>query len=160
MGNTTDTNGAKLFIAPQAVATPANAAAYAALTWTEVGLVESFGEYGDQSAAVNFTALSDGRVRKGKGARDAGDLTVTCGHDAADVGQQAMVAAEATNFRYPFKIQYDNQLNPTGTDEMHYFVGKVMSKRNGGASVNDTVRRTFVIAIDSAITEVAPTSGS
>jgi hypothetical protein len=160
MGNTTDTNGAKLFIAPAAQTTPADASAYAALTWTEVGLVETFGEYGDQSAAVNFTALGDARVRKGKGARDAGDLTITCGHDANDVGQQALVAAEGTPFRYPFKIQYPNKLNPTGTDEMHYFVGKVMSKRNGGAAVNDTVRRTFVVAIDSAITEVAPTAGS
>ncbi len=160
MAETTDTNGVKIFIAPQAATVPANAAAYAALTWTEIGLVESLGEYGDAAAAVNFTSLGDGRVRKGKGSRDAGDLTITCGHDASDVGQQALVAAEATNFRYPFKVQYPNKLNATGTDEMHYFVGKVMSKRNSGAAVNDVVRRTFTIAIDSAITEVAPTAGA
>lgn len=160
MADTTDTNGAKVFIAPAAATTPANAAAYAALTWTEVGLVESYGEYGDSSETVRANILSEGRTRKGKGIKDAGDITVTCLHDATDVGQQAMVAAEGTKFRYPIKLQYDNKLNPTGTDEMHYFMGKVMSKRNGGAAANDFVRRTFVIAIDSGITEVAPTAGA
>lgn len=158
-GNTTDANGVKISVAPAAVTTPANAAAYSALTYTEIGLVESLGEFGDQSAAVNFTALSDGRVRKGKGARDAGDLTITVGHDPDDVGQQALIAAEGTNLRYPFKVQFPNKKNTNGTDEVHYFMGKVMSKRVTGAAVNDVVRRTFTIAIDSAITEVAPTAG-
>lgn len=159
MAGTTDTNGVKVFIAPAVTTTPADAAAYAALTWTEIGLVESLSEYGDASTPVNFTSLGDGRVRKGKGSRDAGDMTITCGHDATDAGQQALVAAEGTNFRYPFKVEFPNKLNDEGTDEVHYFVGKVMSKRIGGASPNDVVRRSFVIAIDSALTEVAPTAG-
>jgi hypothetical protein len=51
--------------------------------------VESVGEYGDQSNAVNFEALGDGRVRHSKGARDAGTLAIVCGHDPTDVGQAA-----------------------------------------------------------------------
>jgi len=159
MGDIFTAAGAKFFIGPALTATPEDAAAYAALNWTEVGLVESIGEYGDESSAVTFAALGDARTRKAKGARDAGTLAITVGWDALDEGQQALVAAEATNNNFGFKITLPNRLNPTGTDETHYFKGLVMAKRGNPGGNDNVVRRTFNIGINSPIVEVAPTAG-
>ena len=62
--------------------------------WTEVGLVENLGEFGDESTAVTGAALGDGRIRKAKGARDAGTMAVIVFHDPTDVGQAALQAAQ------------------------------------------------------------------
>jgi hypothetical protein len=150
-------SGSKLYIAPSAAAEPANAAAYAALTWTEVGMIESLGEYGDEAATIDFAVLGDGRVRKAKGASDAGNMAVTCAHIAADVGQIAMVAAQLTKLQYPFKVELANKLTGGGTNEMNYFMGLVMSKRVNVGANDNVVRRTFTVAVNSKITEVAPT---
>lgn len=160
MGDIFTASGTKIFIGPSTATTPADAAAYAALTWTEVGLVETIGEYGDESSAVTFAALGDGRMRKGKGARDAGTLAVTVAHDPTDVGQQALEAAEGTNNNFVFKVVLPNRLTASGTDEINYFKGLVMSKRLNVGGNDNVVRRTFSIAVNSALTVVAPTAGA
>lgn len=153
-------SGTKLSIASVGATVPGDAAAFAALTWVEVGLVETIGEYGDESSAVTFAALGDGRVRKGKGARDAGTLTVTCAHDALDAGQVLLTTAEGSNVNYAFKVELANKLNPTGTNEIQYFRGLVMSKRMNVGNNDNIVRRTFNIGVNTVIVTVNPTAGS
>lgn len=160
MGDIFTATGTKVYIGPSVAGTPANATAYAALTWTEVGLVETVGEFGDESAAVNFAALGDGRVRKAKGARDAGALAITVARDRSDVGQVALEAAEAGYSNFVFKIVLPNRLNATGTDEVQYFKGLVMSKRTNVGGNDNVVRNTYNIGINSAITVVEPTAGA
>lgn len=146
-------SGVKFYIGP--VNTVANdAAAYALLTWTEVEPTESIGEFGDQATAVNFTALSDSRVRKAKGTDDAGDITVVCGDSPRNVGQIALKAAAKTKFAYAFKAVLADAPDADSTDTIHYFRGKVMSSRLGGLSANSVVTRNFNVAIDSEIIEV------
>lgn len=131
---------------------------YAALTWVEVLEVEDLGSFGDTSSEVTFTSLKDGRVRKFKGSRNAGNMALVCGHDPVDTGQIAMVAAEADNrFEYAFKVTLNNEVTSGGTEEINYFRGRVMSKDKTVGSVDNILRRNFSIAINSAITEVAPT---
>lgn len=153
-------SGTKIYVATIGATPPATSANYAALTWAEVGLVESIGEYGDESSAVNFAVLGDGRQRKGKGARDAGTLAITCAHDGTDGGQQDLVDAEASNVNYAFKVVLPNKLNATGTNEIQYFRGLVMSKRLNVGNNDNIVRRTFNVAVNSEIVVVAPTAGS
>lgn len=152
--------GTKFFIGPSVTSVTDTAAEFAALTWTEIGLVESIGEYGDESSAVTGAAVGDGRTRKAKGARDAGTLALTCFHDALDAGQQALVAAEAGNSNYAFKVVLPNRPNATGTDEVNYFRGLVMSKRRNVGNNDNIVRVTFNIGVNSPIVEVAPVAGS
>jgi len=149
--------GTKISIGPGMATTPANAAAYAALSYTEIGLVESVGEYGDEASAVTFAAIGDGRMRKAKGARDAGTLAITVGYSQDDDGQAALEAAEGLNSNYAFKIVLQNRLTPGGTDEVHYFKGLVMSKRNNVGGNDNVVRRTFNVAVNSPLVVVAPT---
>lgn len=126
-------------------------------TYTDVGEIEDLGEFGDEAEIVTFASLADNRIRKLKGVRDAGTLTVVCGADVSDAGQDAMIAAEASIFNFNFKVTLNDQLTVGGTPSEHYFRGKVTSKRLGVGSANNVVRRTFNVAVDTEIIEVDAT---
>lgn len=147
--------GTQVFIAPSQATTPADATAYAALTWTEITFVESIGGYGDKSPIITSAVLGDGRMRKAKGARDAGDIQLVVYPTPGDAGQLALIAAEATYNLYPLKLVLPNKLTSGGTNEINYMMALVHSKdRNIGGNDN-IVKDTFGAAINSAITVVA-----
>jgi hypothetical protein len=150
-------SGTKVFIAPAQASEPANAAAYAALTWTEITGIESVGEFGDESSIVTGAAIGDGRINKAKGARDAGGMSLVVFPDPEDDGQLALIAAEATNLYYPIKVEEPNKLTGGGTNGIDYFMGLVSSKRKNIGNNDNIVRRTFNIAVTSKVTEVVPT---
>jgi hypothetical protein len=122
-------------------------------TYTEVGEVQNLGEFGDEAPLVNFAAIGDARVRKLKGARDAGTLALVCGRDPLDAGQQAMVDAEATKFEYNFKVVAADAPTEGHSDTVYYFRGLVTSRRENYGENDNVVTRTFNIAINTAITE-------
>lgn len=146
--------GAKIEIGP--VNNAANtASAYAALSpYVQVGEVETLGEFGDSSQAVTFLSLTDARVRKLKGANDAGDIALTVANDPLNAGQIAMVAASNTQFSYAFRVTLNDGADGNDTDTVLYFRGKVMSRRLNVGGANDITKRSFTIGIDSAIVEV------
>lgn len=151
----TTASGAKIFIGPAQAVEPANAAAYQALAWVEVKEVETLGEFGDESSSVDFAAIGDGRVRKLKGARDAGTIELTCGRDPLDAGQLAIKAAEKTKFQYAFKIVAADAPTEEYNDSEYYFLGLVMSARENYGENDNVVRTTFNIGINTAITEIS-----
>lgn len=155
--------GAKIFLGPTtAVANGTNsdmATAYAALTpYTEIKEVETLGEFGDSAQVISFTSLSDSRVRKLKGAKDAGDLQLVVASDPLDAGQTALIAAEGTDFSYAFKVILSDAADANDTDSVIYFHAKVMSKRLGVGGANDVTKRTFVLGIDTKLVEVPSTA--
>lgn len=149
--------GAKFYIAPSQSTTPADATAYAALTWTEIKNVTDGGEYGDQASIVTAAVLGDGRMQKAKGSRDAGTMNLVVLPKAADAGQDALVTAEGTANTYPFKVVLPNRLTSGGTDGIDYFTGLVTSKRLSVGGNDNVIKQTFTIAIDSAVVTVDPT---
>ena len=126
-------------------------------TYVEVLEVEDLGEFGDEAEEVTFASLSDGRMRKLKGVRDAGTMAVIVGDDPTDAGQTALVSAEADVLDYNFKVVLNDKLTDLGTPSEHYFRGKVMSKRLAVGTVNNVLRRTFNIGVNSEIIEIDPT---
>lgn len=150
-------SGAKLYIGGQTTSRELVLADYVAESFIEVGEVEDLGEFGDEAEQITFTSLADGRVRKFKGPRDAGSITVVVGDDPTDEGQVAMEAAEGQPQDYIFKIVLNDALSLGGEDSNHYFVGKVMSKRRNVGNASNVVRRTFNVGINSAITSTDPT---
>lgn len=148
-------SGAKLYIGSQGESE--NLSQFLADTFVEVGEVEDLGEFGDTSEGITFASLSDARVRKLKGTRDAGDMSVIVGADMTDVGQVAMEDAEASPLNFQFKVELNDALTVGGTPSEHYFFGKVMSKRLTVGTANNVVRRNFSVGIDSAIISVDPT---
>jgi hypothetical protein len=150
-------SGTKIYVSTAVLAEPADAAAYNALSWTEVGDVRSVGDYGDEAQILTESTLQDSRIFKSKGPRDAGTLAITVLDRPDDSGQVAMIAAEATPYSYPFKIVLPNRLTVGGTDGIEYFIGLVTSKRLNVADTGNIVKRTFNVAINSKITPVAAT---
>jgi len=126
-------------------------------TYIEVGEVEDLGEFGDQAEEVTFTALANRRTRKFKGSFNAGTLTVVCGSDGVDVGQDAMIAAFASDDDYNFRVTLNDAITVSGTPTVLYCRGKVMSKQRNVGQVNNIVRQTFAVGINSEILEVAAT---
>jgi hypothetical protein len=103
------TSGTKIYIAAAAASEPADAAAYAALTWVEIGNIASYAPLGDKVNIINAPVVGDSRIRKAAGSRDAGDVTLKLYPDDTDSGQTALVAAAVTNSTYPFKLEYPSR---------------------------------------------------
>lgn len=148
----TSAAGAKVYIGTTVAAT--NETQFAADTYVEIKHVEDLGELGDESEAINFAALGDARVRKLKGARDAGTLVLVVGRDPLDSGQLALKAAEKTSFDFNFKIVANDAPDADHTNSTYYFRGLVMSARDNYGQQNNVVRTTFNVGINSAVLEV------
>jgi len=130
---------------------------YEADSYIEVGEVEDLGEFGDTAEEVTFTALKDRRTRKFKGSFNAGTMTIICGSDPEDVGQDALLAAFLSDFDYNFKVTLNDNITPAGAPSTLFFSGKVMSKSRNVGQVNNVVRQTFMVGINTEILEVTAT---
>jgi hypothetical protein len=127
-------------------------------TYIEVGEVEDLGEFGDESELVTFASLANARLQKLKGVRDAGTLALVVGADDTDVGQDALIVAEADDtLDFSFKVILNDKATLGGAPSEHYFRGKVMSKRLGVGTVNNVIRRTFNIGVNSEILSIDAT---
>ena len=155
MSNITTTSGAKLYIGtttlPGSGSPPFDPADD---SYVEIGTIENLGELGDESNLVNFAAIGDARVRKLKGARDGGTMTVVVGRDPLDPGQAAMRAAEATKYEYNFKLVEADAPTEDYDDSVSYFRGLVSSQRKNLGGNDDVTKRTFNIAVNSAVNEI------
>ena len=121
-----------------------------ALTYVEIGFVESIGDYGDTINDVSFAALASGRAQHLKGLADAGSSELSIGFDAGDAGQLKLVEAflDRSRYDYPIKVVY---VDDGGTD---YFAAKVMSNKKTGISVEGVLKRTVTLGINSEVYEV------
>jgi len=144
-------SGSKIYIGTTASAT--TLAAYQADTYTEIGEVEDMGEFGDSSSEVTFASIGDARVRKSKGARDAGTMAVVVGHDPLDAGQDAMETAEQTNYEYNFKVVIADAKNANFSSTVKYFTGPIMSQRMNIGANDHIVRKTYNIGVNTALFE-------
>lgn len=154
MSNLSDGNGTKIFIG-SAATTDTDPSEYAdGITWVEIKECESIPEFGDQASIITFNSLTDGRVRKRKGTKDAGDITVTFAMVAGDPGQVAMTAAAKTSNRYPFKVVPQDALDENDTDSTFYFGAMVNSDRVNVGQSNAVNKRSYQLVIDTAIHEV------
>lgn len=149
----TTSAGSKVYYCATVNPTAATTSAYAALTWVELTGVESVGAFGDTSQAVTFDLLAEGRTRKLKGSRDAGNMAINCVRDPLSASQAAMVGFEATAFSYAFKVLLADGADANDTDSAFYCTGKVMDAPVNVGGPNDPTRRTFNVAIDTAIFE-------
>ena len=146
--------GSKISIGPvnASAATPTD---YQALSYVEVGEVENIGEFGDSFNEVNFTALSDRRVRKFKGSRNAGNIQLTIGHDSANTGQTNLNAALETDFDYAFRVELDDAGSGTGAaPTTFYFRAKVMAAPITPGDTETIVRINATLGINSDILKI------
>lgn len=140
----------KLYIGTTAAKT--DAAGYAADTWTEIGLVEDIGEFGDKAEQIKFTALGDSRVRKLKGARDAGTVEVTVAWDSTDAGQDKVRLAAAADVGYNFKVVLSDKIATSGS--IFYFNALVNGSPVKMGNVNDVVRQVYSLDVTTDVVVV------
>lgn len=148
-------SGTKFYIGTTAAAT--DLASYQADTYEQVGEIESFGAFGDEAEEIKFTSLSDSRVQKVAGARDAGNVELTMAYDPADAGQIALIAAFDANNGAPFNFKAElNDALTSGSGPhngtLFFWKGVVMSKQLEAGSNKDVVKLKVKVSITSGIT--------
>lgn len=144
------TNGAKIYIGAAMDITSGTVAAadFTSQTFTQIKEVQSIGTIGDAANEVTFASLEDGRTRRFKGTRDAGTAELTCGLDAADAGQIALKAAEATSDNYAFKVEL-----PDGSSRL--FAAMVGTAQEAVSEADNIITLTATLWINSNVVKVA-----
>ena len=158
--------GAKISIGPAVNSVPddedIDATDFASVTWTEIKGWQTMGAIGDAATLITESVISSGRDLKAKGTRNAGSMQNNFIILPADTGQIALIAAEKTDFNYPFRIEFDDA-PPTGSapkGTIKYFYGIVMTAQENGGGANTARLISGNIEINSVIITVAPTTGA
>ena len=118
------------------------------LTYTEVGMVESFGEFGPDASVGSFTPVGTGVAGKYIGTTDNGELSLTIAKTSTDSGMQALIAARKASTILAYKLV----LSDTGADT-YTFNGLCRSVRVNVGSGDDVVKITCAIALTGTLTE-------
>lgn len=105
-----------------------------ATTYTTIGKVESFPEFGSQRSITEFRPIS-GSIEKLKGSPNYGGGPMVMADVPADAGQVILKAADASANHYAMKITY-----PDG--EVHYLDVLVASWRLAQAGEGGVMKRT------------------
>lgn len=128
-------------------------------SYVEVAEVTNIGEFGRVYNEINFTSLSDRNVRKYKGSRNDGNITLALGRSASDAGQAAAALALDSDQDYNFKITLNDDTDVTGSVPTTFvFKAKVMSYVTNVAGPDNVVTATISLGIKSgSITETPAT---
>lgn len=112
MGQLYPVAGAKIFMGPAVSNVPddadINEALFSSVVFTEIKGWQTMGAIGDAAALITESIISSGRDWKGKGTRNAGSMQNNFVILPEDDGQIALIAAEKTDYNYPFKLAFDD----------------------------------------------------
>lgn len=147
------TAGAKLYIGGPLNGPVVTTTSFTGITWVEIAPLENLGGLGDTSEEITFDAIGEARRMKLKGVRDAGNMEVIAGLDAADAGQVAARAAEATPHDHAFRLVF-NDAPPGGTPSERLFVGKVMSVAEQLDTASNVMKLNLRIAVNSNVARI------
>ena len=151
--------GTRLFITDAAIASTIDTEReFSAESWTEVGLITQFGEYGRVYDLVTFQQVYDGRTYKLKGAYNDGQMTLTVGQDLSDAGQDLLYdAANATSQNnWGFRIEFNDAPSSVGGPSTVFFRALPISFRSTLGAVNAVFSATSMLEINSPIVTVDP----
>lgn len=106
-----------------------NVAGYAALTWTTVGEITDFGEFGREYALVTHNPVATRGTVKKKGSFNEGAMALQLGLDTDDTGQIMAKAAALSDNDYSVEVTTQN-------GDKYYMQAQVMSFKVGLGSVD------------------------
>lgn len=120
---------------------------FAALTYTTVGLVTSFGAVGDSSEAINYTTLA-GRTYHLNGAKDGGEVQIGYAYESAgDSGQTIIKNGSNGSTTHSFKIT-----DPDG--KITYFHCLLANLQHAERTPQNHKGMTFIARVNSPLVEV------
>lgn len=126
-----------------------DAAGYAAttITYTEIGKVESFPEFGASREVNKFTPIK-GPVEYSKGSADYGSGPMVVADMPADAGQIILKAANDSAAHYSMKLTFQD-------GEIHYLDVLISSWQLSSASSGEFMKRTATVNVCKAPVVVA-----
>ncbi len=136
-------------------------AAFDALTWVEVGMVESVGEFGPEGQIGTFTPLGTGIACKFRGTTDNGEVQLSIAKTTTDDGLLALLAKQGDPAESAFKIELSEAGTGVGAKAQRYvFLGLVRSARVSVGSGDEVVKVSCMIPIVGDIIEGAKANGT
>jgi len=138
--------GAKVFISTDEVTLPLNAAAFAGLTWVEIGSVGNLGDYGAAPNIISYNTLATEVTSKAKGVEDAGELSIEVARIFDDAGQIKAREASGTKFNWGIKIEYADAPTDDYSNTIMYAAGPVSGPQMLGGGTDDFIRESFTVA--------------
>ena len=124
-----------------------NVAGYAALTYTTIGEITNFGEFGREFTLVTHNPVANRGTVKFKGSFNEGALTLQLGLDTDDAGQILAKTASGSDNNYAFELTTQN-------GDIYYFQAQVMSFKVGVNDVNSITSATIMVEITTSSTGV------
>jgi hypothetical protein len=120
-------------------------AGYTALTFTNIGGVESIPAFGAQTGVNTFQPL-DGPQEKHKGPTNYGSLQIPMARDPKDAGQILVRAAAAPsqNALYAFQVTY-----PDGGKR--WFLGRAFGLQETPGSATNVLMQTTTVEINTVV---------
>jgi hypothetical protein len=145
--------GTKLYIGAALPATN-DQSGYESVSWTEVGLVESFSEFGPNHNIGSFTPIGTGVACKYMGTADYGEISMVIAKSTTDSGLQDLMAHVGDVDKLPFKIALSNTAATKST--CYYFPGLTKSAMVNIGSGDELVRVNVTIVPVQAFIETDP----
>jgi len=136
--------GTRLYVSASLPATY-NSAGFGALSWTEVGEITDFGEWGKEYSVVNHNPVGTRQTIKRKGSYNNGALTLSMARATTDAGQTILIAASDSDNSYSFKVAF--QGGATG----QFFTGVVPKYTTNVGSVDSIFSASVSVEIDNDI---------
>ena len=126
------TYGGAVFSLSAGVPATYTSAGFAALTYTQIGELMSFGDRCQTFEDVNYNTIGDRATKHLKGTTDQPETEIEMAIDRNDAGQLLLKVAKGSDAEYSFKVVYSN-------GEIDYFQALVYSFVTVGGDAN-TVR--------------------
>lgn len=159
MAQPSGTLGSRLYISDDPVTeTTDDEAGFAALAYTEVGLIETFGEFGRLFDLATFQAVKDGRTYKLKAGFNDGSFQLGLGQDLSDDGQLLLrdAANASTQDNWAIRIDLNDAPSSLGGPTRFYFRSLPMSFRSVMGAANSVIKATTNIEVNSDIIHAPP----
>lgn len=126
-----------------------NAAGFGVLTFTEVGEITDYGEFGRKYNLVKHNPVATRKTVKRKGSYDSGSMTLPMALVNDDAGQIIMKAASVSDDSYSFCVELKDGYK-------YYFTAQVMQFLTKVGSVDSITQATATLELDDDVIEDAP----
>jgi len=119
------------------------------LAYTEVGMVESFSEFGPDADVSSVSLLGSDATVKSMGATDNGEIALTIAKTSTDTGMQELIATNKANTVLAYKLAFSDN-----ADDDFVFNGLCRMARVTIGNGDDVSKIRCAIAITGAISSV------
>lgn len=124
-----------------------NQAGYAALTYTLIGEITDFGDFGREYNLITHNPVDNRGTVKLKGSFNEGSMALQLGLDTDDAGQILCRAAVVSDNNYAFKLTTQN-------GDIYYFQSQVMNFKVGLGGVDNVTSANINLEITTSNTGV------